>query len=77
VIVRYVAILIAGSMIALIAGCGSGRPALIGSGYQIDDIKIEGATRFSQKRLLKHLFMGETNGLPFSPGSRRRLGTDL
>lgn len=53
------------------AGTGCGRAAaprvLDRSGYLIRHIELEGVQRFSKGQLLRHLHVGETRRMPFTP----------
>jgi outer membrane protein assembly factor BamA len=52
-----------------VSGCAH-RPdpaKVFGQSYEIDDVTLKGVTVFSKARLLKHLHVGETRWVPFSP----------
>ncbi len=50
-----------------VLACGGGQKALLGEGYLIDDVELEGVEHFSEGELLRHLFAGETSWVPTTP----------
>lgn len=51
----------------LVAGCAHRRPIVLGGGYQVRDVRLEGVSAFSKKTFLGHLFSNETSWVPFTP----------
>lgn len=47
-------------------GCASSEP-ILGGGYEIDEVRLEGVQRFSKGQLLSHLYAGETTWVPLTP----------
>jgi outer membrane translocation and assembly module TamA len=64
-----VLIALAGLSLAVLAllACGSQRTFVLGDGYRLRDVRFEGVRSLSKKRLLDHLFAGETSWVPFTP----------
>ncbi len=53
--------------LALLAwGCGSSHH-VIGAGFEIDEVELQGVKRFSKGALLRHLYSGESSWLPMAP----------
>lgn len=53
---------------AAIAGCGTTpEEKIVGRQYLIDIVEMDGVTRFSERELLRHLHIGETLWVPFTP----------
>lgn len=50
-----------------LAGCGASQKALLGEGYLIEDVELEGVEHFSKGELLAHLFADETSWIPTTP----------
>jgi outer membrane protein assembly factor BamA len=50
------------------SGCGtSPEEKIVGRQFLIDIVEMEGVTRFSERELLRHLHIGETLWVPFTP----------
>ncbi len=51
-----------------VSGCGtSPEEQIVGRQFLIDIVEMEGVTRFSERELLRHLHIGETLWVPFTP----------
>ena len=48
-------------------GCGPKERYVLRSGYRIKEVELVGVTRFSDEAFLRHLHIGETSWVPFSP----------
>lgn len=51
---------------AAIPGCVK-APVLVGGGVRIREVRLEGVKAFPKKKVLDHLFAGETSWVPFTP----------
>ena len=52
----------------IVAGCGARKQSreLYGVRYEVDDVVLEGVTRFKKRAFLAYLHVGETSWLPFT-----------